>query len=123
MCWPLGTLYVMDVLSDLSFWAATIQLYVAIKSTSMTKLKRFTYIMIGIIALRLIYAVILLAIDEGIYQQTPQDYCVMTSGEKAWNMILYLLENLIYVVSVGSVHYMISLLESITLFLTPDIKE
>lgn len=96
----------MEVLSDLLFWWATFQLYIAIKATKIKLLRRFTYIMIGIIVFRLIYAVILLALDE------TKEVCSIPKSEKIWLMILYLFENLFYVISVGSAHYMISLLES-----------
>ena len=54
----------MRAISDILFAIATFQLYIAIKANSISKLKIFIYIMIGMITFRLLYAAMMLILDS-----------------------------------------------------------
>lgn len=59
--------------------------------------------------------------EEGLTEEDSLD-CKLTNHEKIKKIIFYLIENLFYVITVGTVHYLISILISIAIFIL-DIKE
>lgn len=52
--------------------------------------------------------------EEGLTEEDATD-CKFTSHEKIKKILFYLVENLFYVITVGTVHYLISILTSIPL--------
>lgn len=49
--------------------------------------------------------------DEGLTEEVATD-CKLTNHEKIKKILFYLIENLFYVMTVGTVHYLISILTS-----------
>ncbi|CAD8180297.1 unnamed protein product [Paramecium octaurelia] len=125
-CQKIRILYLLNIISDILFWAATAILYLAIKYTSIRRFQKYNYTIYSLIIIRLAYAFNLLVMEEGLTEEDATD-CKFTSHEKIKKILFYLVENLFYVITVGTVHYLISILTNIKEqpkdLLTHDVKE